>query len=240
MTTSLNAWGFAAKGHYYQLADVVSSSKPVIRDSNGKEIAADPDGDDTFLGVEPTTGVCLQALERIFFNMQIFGDDLFRNFSPPIPEEHGYFFPLAYVKRESAWTQNQVDEVFGALVLGQKIKLALCIIMLVIGAILLGLGGFYGWKLHKERKELNEMEPESTVPKVDTVDPYAFGQSTTDRQRRRDVDGSVNSEEGLFNSQVKKDKKKKSKKDKNDSDSDDFRDFRESKKQGKPLLSKEY
>lgn len=103
MTTSLNAWGFAAKGHYYQLSEEASDSKPIIRDASGKEIETNPDVDDTYLGVEPLSGVCLQAMERIFFNFQIFGDNLFRNFNPPLPEEFGYFFPLAFIKRESTW-----------------------------------------------------------------------------------------------------------------------------------------
>lgn len=68
MTTSLNAWGFAAKGHYYQLSEEASDSKPIIRDASGKEIETDPDVDDTYLGIEPMSGVCLQAMERIFFN----------------------------------------------------------------------------------------------------------------------------------------------------------------------------
>lgn len=58
-------------------------------------------------------------MERIFFNMQVLGDDLFQNLdaeADPMPT-YGYFFPLAFVKRESVWTQDQVDDVFGPLVL---------------------------------------------------------------------------------------------------------------------------
>ena len=105
MTTSLNAYGFAAKGHYLQLSEEASSSVPTIVDLDGYAIVADDDNDDTFLGVEPLSGACLVALERIFFNMQLFGDDLFQNNkSAAIPEDFGYFYPLSYVKRESAWT----------------------------------------------------------------------------------------------------------------------------------------
>ena len=32
MTTTLNAWSFVAKGHYYQLSEEASESKPIIRD----------------------------------------------------------------------------------------------------------------------------------------------------------------------------------------------------------------
>ena len=53
--------------------------------------------------MEHYSGVCLIAMERIFFNMFIFADDLFQNFSPELPE-YGYYFPLAFVRRESEWT----------------------------------------------------------------------------------------------------------------------------------------
>ena len=42
------------------------------------------------------------TMERYFYNMQIFSDELFKNME--IPDENGWFFPLAYKKRESAWT----------------------------------------------------------------------------------------------------------------------------------------
>lgn len=106
MTTSLNAYGFVAKGHYYQLSEMASASKPKIVDSDGNEFVTNSDDDDTYLGVEQLSGVCFIAKERIFFNMAIYGDDLFQNFTPEIPEDYGYFFPLAFVKRESEWTQD--------------------------------------------------------------------------------------------------------------------------------------
>ena len=106
MTTSLNAYGFVAKGHYYQLEPKADAAKPKIVDSDGNEFVTNPDEDDTYLGVEQLSGVCLIAMERIFFNMAIYGDDLFQNFTPEIPEDYGYFFPLAFVKRESEWTQD--------------------------------------------------------------------------------------------------------------------------------------
>ena len=31
MTTSLMAYGFAAKGHYYQLSEEAAASKPILR-----------------------------------------------------------------------------------------------------------------------------------------------------------------------------------------------------------------
>lgn len=35
LTTTLMAWGFAAKGHYYQLSDEAASSAPTLVDQEG-------------------------------------------------------------------------------------------------------------------------------------------------------------------------------------------------------------
>lgn len=77
LTTSLNAWSFAAKGHYYGLSDEASSAKPDIVLSDGVEVVANAVADDTFIGVESMTGVTLILKERLFFNMVVYGDDLF-------------------------------------------------------------------------------------------------------------------------------------------------------------------
>jgi hypothetical protein len=77
VTSTLNAYGFVAKGHYLQLGEAAADSKALIVDTDGNEIMPDEDADETFLGVEPLSGVCLTALERIFYNMQLFGGDLF-------------------------------------------------------------------------------------------------------------------------------------------------------------------
>ena len=104
MTSSLMAYAFVAKGHYLQLAEAAAESKPIIRDANGDEILPNQDNDDTYLGVERYSGVNLLAMERIFFNMAVYGDDLFKGYG--IPGDNGWFFPLNYVRRESVWTQD--------------------------------------------------------------------------------------------------------------------------------------
>ena len=77
MSSTLGAFGFVAKGHYYQLSEEAADSKPKIVDQDEKEIPPDSEADETYLGVERYSGVCFIAMERIFFNMFIFGDDLF-------------------------------------------------------------------------------------------------------------------------------------------------------------------
>lgn len=150
LTTTLNAWGFAAKGHYYQLSEEAkATAAPTIVDSNGQAIAPTKDDDDTFLGVEPLSGACLVAKERIFMNLAIYGDDLFQNFMPEIPEDFGYFFPLVFIKRESAWTQAQVDEIYGPMVTANKLKWTFFSLMLIFGLGFFGLTVFCGLRYQK-------------------------------------------------------------------------------------------
>ena len=160
LTTTLNAYGFAAKGHYLQLSEEAEESKPNIYDTDMNIVQPDDNDDDTFLGVEPLSGVCLTALERIFFNMQLFSDDLFQNHTVPIPPEFGYFYPLSYVRRESAWTQDQVDDVFGPLVLAQKLKWTFFGLMLFFGLVFIGLTVFCGLRYTKLKKTMAPMVPD--------------------------------------------------------------------------------
>ena len=77
MTSTLKAPAFCAKGHYYQLSPEVESSKCKILDMNDKPITTDKEADDTYLGMEKFSGACVIAKERIFYNFQIWNDQLF-------------------------------------------------------------------------------------------------------------------------------------------------------------------
>ena len=68
MTSTLLAPAFVAKGHYYDLSPVVESSKCEIVDMNDQPIPPNQEADDTYLGMEAMTGVCVIAAERIFYN----------------------------------------------------------------------------------------------------------------------------------------------------------------------------
>jgi hypothetical protein len=52
-------------------------ARPFIGNRQNEAIEPNADEDDTYLGVEHFSGACLIAKERIFFNMVIYGDDLF-------------------------------------------------------------------------------------------------------------------------------------------------------------------
>ena len=153
MTSTLGAYGFAAKGHYYQMSEEAYASKPKIVDKNGQVIPTSEEVDDTYLGVEKYSGACLIAMERIFMNMVFYGDDLFQKFTPEIPE-YGYFFPLFFVNRNSKWTQQQVDNTFKPLAIAMIMKWVLFALLLALG---IGFGALmvcYGLKYRKLRKEV--------------------------------------------------------------------------------------
>ena len=99
--------------------------------------------------------MCLTTLERIFYNMQLFGDELFQNTTVPIPADYGYFYPLSYVSREYKWKQNQVDDVFGSLILANKLKWVCFSLMLFFGLVFLALTVLFGLRYRKEKKKMD-------------------------------------------------------------------------------------
>lgn len=58
-----------------------------------------------------------------------------------------------YIKRESEWSQSAVDEVYGPLILANKLKWTFFSLMLAFGLGFLGLTVFCGLKYHKMSKE---------------------------------------------------------------------------------------
>lgn len=100
-------------------------------------------------------------MERIFFNMQLLGDDLFTNTTDSkIPESYGYFFPQAYIKRESVWTQDQVDSTFGPLITANKLKWAAFSMLLIFGLVFLVLTVFCGLRYKKLKASMETVNPE--------------------------------------------------------------------------------
>lgn len=154
LTTTLRAPAIAAKGHYYGLSELASSSKPEIVDSNGSAIVASADNDDSYLGVEQLTGVSLIYMERLFFNMVLYGDDLFKKFVPEIPADYGYFFPLAYRSREMVWSESQVEDTFGSLIRLQKCKWIFLSLLIFLGIVALVLSLLCCRKYRRIRQQL--------------------------------------------------------------------------------------
>ena len=150
LTTVLNAYSFAAKGHYMNLTTSASDSVPTI--TNSKKLPIEPSlvDDGSFLGVERMTGTCLQTFERFFLNMVIYGDSLFSK----APGDNGYFFPVVYNKRQSSWSQDQVDSAFGDLILWKKLKWVFFTLLLLLGLTALTYAIFCWHRHHALKKEL--------------------------------------------------------------------------------------
>jgi len=161
MTSTLNAPAFCAKGHYYEMSEVVESSKCKIVDSDGKAIEPNAEADDTYLGMEEYSGACALANERIFYNMQVFNDRLWQ--VADNTNGYGKFIPLAFVAREAVWTHDQVDAVLGALVTGMRVKWSFFGIMLGLGLIFLGLAIFCGFRYYQHKKHLEQSQEEQLV-----------------------------------------------------------------------------
>ena len=150
LTTVLNAYSFASKGHYMNLTSSASDSKPTITNSAGLPIEPSLVDDGSFLGVERMTGTCLQTFERLFLNMVIYGDNLFSK----APGDNGYFFPVVYNKRQSSWSQDQVDSAFGDLILWKKLKWVFFTLFLLFGLTSLTFSLYTWHRHHVLKKEL--------------------------------------------------------------------------------------
>ena len=174
MTSTLLAPAFVAKGHYYDLSEVVEGSKCEIVDQDDQPIASSQDADDTYLGLEKMSGVCLIAAERIFYNFQVWNDRLFT--LEENDNGYGKFIPLLFVKRESKWTDAQVNSAMGALVTGMRVKWALFGIFLGIGVILLAFSIYCLYRYCQLKKTM------STDVEEQLVDP-ALMQTSEDELR---------------------------------------------------------
>jgi hypothetical protein len=64
MSTCLNAPVLASKGHFFMFSEEMVAKKTlaVILDSHNKPIIPNEENDETFLGIEKTAGICLEAL----------------------------------------------------------------------------------------------------------------------------------------------------------------------------------
>ena len=77
MTTALHANAFISRGHYYLLEDDAVSSTCLIVDKNNEELSPNVKDDDTYMGIEPYTGLSVIMKERKMYNMLLFNDELF-------------------------------------------------------------------------------------------------------------------------------------------------------------------
>ena len=168
MTTSLKAPAFVSKGHFYQISDVVSGSIPNITSSDGSLIEPS-ESDETILAIEPTTGVNVIAAENLQNNFQIFNDELFTITGN---DEFGQFIPFVLVNRNSKMTDEQIDGIFGALILGNKIKWVFFGVLLAFGLLCLGLFALYCFRRKSTKREMMLMESDALYNTADYEQSY--------------------------------------------------------------------
>ena len=135
MTTALDANAFISRGHYYLLEDDAASSTCLIVDKNNNELSPNAEDDDTYLGIEPYTGLSVIIKERYMYNMLLFNDELF-----DMKENDnglGKFLPLVYIKREGEWTNDQMDWRFSDILMWIRLRKAFMGIFLSIALICL-------------------------------------------------------------------------------------------------------
>ena len=172
ITSTFNANAFVTKGHYYQLTEDAKESTCQIVDKNGASIKPNQDNDDTYLGVEPNTGITVITKERFLYNMQVFSDELFDNVSS---EKAGLFLPLVYIKRESVWTQDQMDQRFKAMLLWIKVKRVVLGILLGTAFICLCIAAYMTQLYCKTKKYI------ATQYEVQIVDEMLVQELTSDQ-----------------------------------------------------------
>ena len=140
----------------------VEKSIPKIVNSTGDEIVPNPEDDDSYLIVDSKTGVCFVNKQRHFYNLVINRDELFKD--NEIAGNHGQFLPLAYIKRELVWTQDQVDDAFGLNQTTSEKEVEKWVIfgaLILLGILCVVLGTYCLCNYKKQRK--NRSQSHSTL-----------------------------------------------------------------------------
>ena len=158
--TVLRAPAIGSKGHYLQLDEDLKDSVPNIVDHHFNTIEPTKDVDDTWLGIEKYSGVCIQARERIQLSFLLNGsrtdsNGLFAMFdADPL-------IPFVFVQRDSVMTDDQVGNILEALVLANKLRIPVLIGLVTLGTVLLVVAGCC-FKRHRDlrdkRRKYEELE----------------------------------------------------------------------------------
>lgn len=107
MTNVIQVPSIATKGHYLGLSSDALKIAAPIQDSYGNPIQPDENDDDTMIGVEHYSGLSVFSQQRLQINYYIQQDILYNWLKSDI------ITPLAYVKRESSMSQDQVSQFLG-------------------------------------------------------------------------------------------------------------------------------
>jgi hypothetical protein len=139
LETVLLAPAIGTKGHYYQIDKQLSPRLPRIVDHSQTPIPADPNVDDTWLGIEKYSGVTLQARERIMISFMYNQSD--SNLTLFSHLDQGFIVPFVFVQRDSIMTDAQVSEILADLITAAQIRIPLLVVFVVLGIFLVAVGG---------------------------------------------------------------------------------------------------
>lgn len=108
--------------------------------------------DQPYVDIEPTTGVGVRISYGFTSNVGLQQDVFFPYFYEPLPGSPLYF-PYYSLLRYVEYTQHQVNEVFGLMIIAEKLEIGFRVSFLIVGAVLVLAGFFGGMKVHRERRK---------------------------------------------------------------------------------------
>lgn len=106
--------------------------------------------DQPYVDIEPSTGVGVRVSYGFTSNVGLQQDAFFPYFYEPLPGSPLYF-PYYSLLRFTEYSQHQVNEIFGLMLLADQMKIGIRVSFLVAGAVLVLLGFFGATKVQRER-----------------------------------------------------------------------------------------
>lgn len=96
---------YISKPNYYQCDNLLDSEKPYLIESNNTHYETNDDDDislyrESFLDIEPNTGVCLRAAQKLMVSALLESDELF--------EYGSKFIPIYYIFRSGNFSLESV------------------------------------------------------------------------------------------------------------------------------------
>lgn len=133
-----------------QLQDAIT----IYLDENQTEIANATLSDDTFVDIEPYTGVNIGTAVRLQLNYEFQADDLFSTSTYAM-------LPIFVLERGTAFSDSQVDSVFGQLRTGLAVVADGPLVCYIMSAVMLLVTLFCLYRLRKMRRNAEQFENDS-------------------------------------------------------------------------------
>jgi len=108
--------------------------------------------DQPYVDIEPTTGVGVRVSYGFTSNVGLQQDVFFPYFYQPLPGSPLYF-PYYSLLRYVEYSQHQVNEIFGLMLLAEKLETGFRVSFLIVGTLLVLAGYFGAVKVDRERRK---------------------------------------------------------------------------------------